>query len=65
MKVSVTKNGTCGILHLVGRLDTSASQKAMVYIEKELASACPLEQLECDASELTYISSSGLRILLL
>ena len=64
MKINVTRNQTSATLHLVGRLDTAVSQQAMAEIESQLAAAGPVEQLICDASELTYISSSGLRILL-
>jgi len=64
METRITKNGSGATLYLEGRLDTSAAQKAMSDIESQLAVIGPVEQLVCDASQLEYISSSGLRILL-
>ncbi len=64
MKTRITTNGTCTTLYLEGRLDTVASQEVQSDIENLLESARPVEQLVCDASQLTYLSSSGLRILL-
>ncbi len=64
MRVKVTKNGTCATLWLEGRLDTASSQQATTYIDKELSAVGTVEQLVLDASALSYISSSGLRILL-
>lgn len=64
METRITKNGTSANLYLEGRLDTAAAQNAMSDIEKQLAVIGPVDQLVCDASQLEYISSSGLRILL-
>lgn len=64
MKVSVTNSQGSTILYLNGYLDTSVSQQTMADIDTRLASAGPITHLVCDASGLTYISSSGLRILL-
>ena len=64
MEMKLTSNGTSATLHLSGRLDTAFSQQVQDYIEGKLATIGNVGQLVCDASGLTYISSSGLRILL-
>lgn len=64
MRIRVTKNGTSATLQMEGRLDTAASQQAQADIDRKLGAVGPVNQLVCDASELTYISSSGLRVLL-
>lgn len=64
METKLTKNGTCATLQLSGRLDTATSQQVQAYIDRELATIGEVRQLVCDASDLTYISSSGLRVLL-
>ncbi len=64
MRINVTRNKTCATIHLEGRLDTATSQQTMAEIESQLETDGPVEQMVLDASELTYISSSGLRILL-
>lgn len=51
------------IVSLVGRLDTEASAKFEVEIN-EIIKENPHESLVFDASELEYIASSGLRIML-
>lgn len=57
--------GDTAYLMFEGRLDTAASQQAMGALENVLATVNPTEHLVLDASKLTYISSSGLRILLM
>jgi len=62
MKITITETDSCQVVSLCGELDTTASTQA----EQELA---PLfSRSDCDivvdCSQLTYISSSGLRILL-
>ena len=53
------------IVAMAGRLDTATSQQAMQDIEEQLKAFGPINELVCDASKLEYISSSGLRILLM
>lgn len=48
-----------------GRLDTAVSSKVSSDIEQLLASADTIQHLTVDAGPLEYISSSGLRILLM
>ena len=61
---------TCGdeiTITLAGRLDTATSTEANAKINSCLpATGCPpaTQKLTCDAAQLEYISSSGLRILL-
>ena len=57
--------GDTAYLMFEGRLDTAASQQAMGSLENVMATVNPTEHLVLDASKLTYISSSGLRILLM
>ena len=55
------------VVGLAGRLDTSTSADASAQIDAELSNlSLQLAEsgLTCDASQLEYISSSGLRILL-
>ena len=52
-------------LTLGGRLDTAASAKAISDIEQLLGAAGSVHHLTVDAASLEYISSSGLRILLM
>lgn len=47
-----------------GRWDTLATSQATGDIDKQLAACGEIRSLVCDASELSYISSSGLRVLL-
>ena len=58
------KNGNA-IVAMAGRLDTATSQQAMQDIEEQLKAFGPINELVCDASKLEYLSSSGLRILLM
>ncbi|MBO7118967.1 MAG: STAS domain-containing protein [Bacteroidaceae bacterium] len=70
-------NQTCNItldnssreltISFAGHLDTATSAKASTQINSQLDALEPehvIESLTCDASQLEYISSSGLRILL-
>ena len=52
-------------LRLSGRLDTATSAKTNSDIEQLLGSAGAIRHLTVDAGPLEYISSSGLRILLM
>lgn len=62
MKTTITKEDGKMIATLEGRLDTAASEQA----SKELSALhdCEGYDIVLDFSQLTYISSSGLRILL-
>ncbi len=64
MKAIVGNNQGNVVLRLQGRLDTAATQVVTAEIESQLASCSEVKSLTCDASDLSYISSSGLRILL-
>ena len=64
MKAIVENNQGNVVLRLQGRLDTAATQVVTAEIESQLASCSEVKSLTCDASDLSYISSSGLRILL-
>lgn len=64
MEISVTINKGQAVLSLKGRLDTAATAQAVADIDSQLAQCGPINELLCDASELVYISSSGLRILM-
>ena len=48
-----------GTLAISGRIDSKNAQE----FEEELLAACPVnEEVHIDASELSYISSAGLRV---
>lgn len=61
MTITKTQDGNAVKLALEGRLDTTTAPQ----LEAELKEALPgTENLEFDFSELQYISSAGLRVLL-
>ena len=61
MKMTRTQNGTSLTIALQGRLDTTTAPE----LEKELqASLEGASELTLDFSELEYVSSAGLRVLL-
>lgn len=62
MEVKITKDTSCVTAALVGRLDTPASQEVAPQFEELKADATGTIVLDC--SELSYISSSGLRLFL-
>lgn len=62
MEVKITRNASCVTAALVGRLDTPASQEVAPQFEELKADAAGTIVLDC--SELSYISSSGLRLFL-
>ena len=64
MLISKTNNNGQVTLALKGRLDTTSATKANDEIKRLLDTCSDIRQLTCDASQLEYISSSGLRILL-
>lgn len=53
------------VLYMEGRLDTSTSEQTRTEVEKLLACEDASNGLVCNLRELEYISSSGLRILLM
>ncbi|MBQ6044145.1 MAG: STAS domain-containing protein [Bacteroidales bacterium] len=62
MEISINKSDKVTTVRMIGRLDTTAAQeiaKDMEAVEAETSGTVIL-----DCSELTYISSSGLRIFL-
>jgi len=65
MEVYIRNNGGVVTLVLAGRLDTATSQQAITEIDALLAKQGEVKELVCDAGQLEYISSSGLRVLLM
>ena len=64
MTIQFTNNNGDATITLCGRLDTSVSTEIKTEIDKSLATAENINSLTMDAEGLEYISSSGLRILL-
>ena len=62
MEVNITKEGKTVVAALIGRMDTPASQEVGPQLEALKADAAGTIVLDC--KELTYISSSGLRLFL-
>lgn len=62
MEVKIERENAEVIVHLIGRLDTPASQEIAPQMNELAEEAGGTIILEC--SELAYISSSGLRIFL-
>ena len=62
MEITIKENGTGLLCTLAGRLDTPASLQASKDIQPLLDNAD--KEIILDCSDLEYISSSGLRILL-
>ena len=62
MEIKLTQQENMTTAHLIGRLDTPASQEISQNMDDLQAAAAKTLVLDC--SELEYISSSGLRILL-
>ena len=61
MEIKKTQNGNSLTIAVSGRLDTNTSRR----LEKELSTALlEIESLIFDFSELEYVSSAGLRVLL-
>ncbi len=65
MEVRICKEKNCVRILLTGRLDSTAAATATMLIEKGLAEYEPISDLVCDAQDLEYISSAGLRIFLM
>lgn len=64
MKTTIRTNNNEVIITLSGRLDTAAAAETAATISRELEKLGAIGSLTCYASELDYISSSGLRIML-
>ena len=64
MKTTIKELGDEVIISLAGRLDTATSSDVQAKITRELSQKASIGRLTLDASQLEYISSSGLRILL-
>lgn len=62
MEVKINKEGKKVVASLIGRMDTPASQEIAPQIEALKAEAAGTIILDC--KELSYISSSGLRLFL-
>ena len=62
MEVLITKENKVVTASLIGRLDTPASQEVAAALEPLKQDAADTIVLDC--SQMTYISSSGLRIFL-
>lgn len=62
MEVKINKEGKNVVASLIGRMDTPASQEIAPQIEALKADAAGTIILDC--KELSYISSSGLRLFL-
>ena len=63
MEVTATRDGGALICKLTGRLDASSSPKVDQEMQKLLEADDKL--LLCDLSDLEYISSAGLRVMLM
>lgn len=61
MDIEKQKNGKRLDVKLVGRLDTKTAPELMEVIDNDLSD---IEELTFDLSELIYISSAGLRVIL-
>ena len=65
MTTTFEKTDKAMIVKLAGRLDTACSAQVTAEIDRTLAEAGEICSLMCDCEHLEYISSSGLRILLM
>ena len=62
MELNINKNDGMTTVKFIGRLDTPSAQEVMKDLEPVMADASGTIVIDC--SELSYISSSGLRIFL-
>ena len=62
MKIENSKNETALVLKVIGRLDTTTAPELESELNKSLEG---ITDLTFDFSELEYISSAGLRVLLI
>ena len=61
MKIDFTKNDTTLNINLDGRLDTMSAPELEDFVK---ANAEGVSAIEIDCTNLTYVSSAGLRVLL-
>lgn len=61
LDIKVTTNGDSAVIKLIGRLDTNTTSQ----LEGEMKSLYSMKEIVFDLEKLDYISSSGLRILLI
>lgn len=61
MEIRVTKNGAALALSVEGRIDTTTAPQLEAELKKELGG---VTELQLDFSDVEYISSAGLRVLL-
>ena len=64
MKTTIQTNNNEVTIILAGRLDTATSAETSALINSELDNMENISRVTCNATDLEYISSSGLRILL-
>ena len=62
MEINSEKKGNCLSISAKGRLDTVASREFMKWTDNNLGE--DIKDVVLDCSDLTYISSSGLRVLM-
>lgn len=61
MNITKTVNGTDVIVNISGRLDTATAPQLQEFMAENMAKA---STLTLDCTELAYVSSAGLRVLL-
>ena len=61
MTIEKTITGACAALKIIGRLDTTTAPELEATID---GCAAAIQELVLDCSELEYISSAGLRVIL-
>ena len=61
MMIEKTINGTAATLKIIGRLDTTTAPELEATIDGCVAG---IKELVLDCSELEYVSSAGLRVIL-
>ena len=61
MTIKQKKEGKRTIVYINGRIDTSTAPELLEYLKTEMAG---VEELELDLSNVDYISSAGLRVIL-
>ncbi len=62
MKITSEREGDCLTLKLSGRLDTSTAPSLKEVVDDELED---VQDLQIDMEQLEYVSSAGLRVLLI
>ena len=61
MTIEKTVNGAAATMKIIGRLDTSTAPELEATVD---ACAADIKELVLDCSELEYVSSAGLRVIL-